>query len=119
MEVGGNSPEFDGDSEQAGEEEEEEEREKGEEGGEEEEEEEDEGPPPRPGRRVKFEQRDRLAVEFQDHGLYRRSESGRYSILAWKFKSRLSLSGQLLDSFPLHVHVHCTLCKCMYTCTYS
>ena len=40
-----------------------------------EEDEEEEGPPPRPGRRVKFEQRNRLAVEFQDHGLSRRSKS--------------------------------------------
>ena len=41
---------------------------------EEEEEEEDEGPPPRPGRRVKFEQRDKLAVEFEERGLFQRSE---------------------------------------------
>lgn len=48
----------------------------GEEGEGEEEEEEDEGPPPRPGRRVTFEQRDKLAVEFEERELYRRSESG-------------------------------------------
>ena len=48
-----------------------------EEGGEEEEEEEeDEGPPPRPGRRVKFEQRDRLAVEFEERNMCQRSKRG-------------------------------------------
>ena len=41
---------------------------------EEEEEDDDEGPPPRPGRRVKFQQKDRLAVELQEHGMYQRSE---------------------------------------------
>ena len=35
---------------------------------------EEEGPPPKPGRRVKFEQRDRLAVEFQERGMYQRGE---------------------------------------------
>lgn len=44
-------------------------------GGAEEEEEEDEGPPPRPGRRVTFEQRDKLAVEFQERDMYQHSES--------------------------------------------
>ena len=64
------SEEFGSDGEEEEEEEEEEDDEE-----EEEEEEEDEGPPPRPGRRVKFEQKDRLAVEFQDHGMHQKSES--------------------------------------------
>ena len=40
-----------------------------------EEEEEEEGPPPRPGRRVTFEERDKLAVEFQERDMYQHSES--------------------------------------------
>lgn len=72
------SPEGDeGDMEQT--EEYEEEEEGGENGEEEEgegEEVEDVGPPPRPGRRVTFEQQDKLAVEFQERELYQRSESG-------------------------------------------
>ena len=37
-------------------------------------EEEEEGPPPRPGRRVTFEQRDRLAIEFEERDMYQHSE---------------------------------------------
>ena len=56
-----------GDMEQA-------EYEEGSSGGAEEEEEEEEGPPPRPGRRVTFEERDKLAVEFQERDMYQHSE---------------------------------------------
>lgn len=37
-------------------------------------EEEDIGPPPRPGRRVQFEPKDRLAVELQERDMHRRSK---------------------------------------------
>ena len=40
-------------------------------------EEEDEEPPDRPGRKVKFEQRDKLAVEFEERDLWKQgNESG-------------------------------------------
>ena len=97
-------------SEEYGSEEEEEDEE-----AEEEEKDDDEGPPPRPGRRVKFEQKDRLAVELQEHGMYQRSEY-RQCGWGWVAVCGAKISRvQELCPISLHLYLHDPTMKCTYS----